>query len=173
MKKILSNKKGITDVFYIIGSLFALGFFIYLFLTIGGSFNEKFTSKMSQDEDFNLANETYTEIHQKNVRMADYLFLGAFFTLALGLIFVSFFIRASPPWVILFIFLTIIATIGSATISNYYQATVEKPAFYEHYNEVPMTNWIMENLVLIVLGLCITSIIVIYGKPYYMGGATR
>lgn len=173
MRSILKNKKGMSDIFYILASLFALSFFVYLFLSIGGGFHEKMSEKMAEDEDFSIANETYTELHEKNVRMLDFIYLGVFFTLLFGMLFVSFLIRASPAWIVVFIFLSIFAVICAGALSNYYQAMTEKDAVSDYYNEVPKMNWIMENLVIITICVCALSLIVTYGKSYFYGGIAR
>lgn len=82
--------------------------------------------------------------------------ISIIFSLMMGIIMSSFFLRVHPAFFFLYVLLTVLAIIFSVPISNAYQTLLQSNIFDGYLTQQPMGNWILINLPMVV---CVVGIL--------------
>lgn len=158
----LKNKKGISDVFFIVVILFVLAVAFLIIMFIALSLRTEMTDTLTAMDNNSgiMFNRTITAIPQTT----DTVFLIVLIGLIIGILISSFLFYSHPIFIILYIILSLGALLLSTIFSNVYETMYSTSAFNQTLAYMPITNYVMLHLPLFVLGIIALSIIVIYAK---------
>jgi hypothetical protein len=111
-----------------------------------------------------FAEQTLNKFNAQYVDLFDNIFLLVFILLWVFIIVSSIFADTHPIFLIISFILLIFVLIFVAVASNTYQTFVSDGEMYLFSSEFVKMNYIMEHLVLFIMGIAMTSLIAIYGK---------
>lgn len=100
----------------------------------------------------------------------DGAFVIMFALLWIFLIISSFMIDTHPIFIIISILLLLGAFIVAMILSNSYQELIGDSDVSEFADSFPMANWIIGNLLVVVIAMGFSVVIVLYGKNRWGGG---
>lgn len=112
---------------------------------------------------------TEAKASSQNVRSEFPVFFDNAFMLAIILFWVmllisSFLIDANPVFFIVTIILLVFTFLVGMMISNSYQDIVDDTDISSIAAEMPKTEWVMENMLLIIIGMGLSAGLVLYAK---------
>ncbi len=174
MKKMLrknilkKDKRGsIIDTFFLIVTLFGLA----IFLVIIGYTVPKISDQLKNTE-LNQSSASLTALNEMDNTIAkfDGIFLFIFIGLIMSILISAFLIDSHPIFIPIFIFLLGFAVVVSAILSNVYNTISTDSTLSSVATTLPYTNTILNNFVLIIIGVGVLSMIVIFGKSGISGG---
>jgi len=157
----LSFKKGnvFLDTITVSVMLVIFGLFVFLGYIILDGFNEDFQA----DADMSVeAKEKLQTLEDSYPKTMDYLFLTFLVLFWISAIISSFAIDTHPIFFVLSIILLIIVLIVGAELSNSYQELAEESFFQAEV--FPIINWVLSNLVIMIVFIAISIIIALYAK---------
>lgn len=158
-----ARKNGISDVLLVIVVVFSMALFLLLMVYISNALDNSITPMMDSAVD-NTSAEVFHEGINKITNTADYIFLMVFIVFVIGLIITSFWFFSHPIFLVLYLILGIGGLVVSVPLSNAYQEVADKGMFSTAVSHLPILDYIMNNLPLIVGVLIVLSIIIIYSK---------
>lgn len=162
-----NKKKGESDLIQIVITLFIVGFLGIIVLLVIGNITPLFQSMV---EEGTVAHDAITKAETTFQNGLDYLFVGIFVILLLGMILLSFFISSSPIFIPIYLIIASISVWISAIISNMYMTVEGTGLFDSILGYLPMQNFIMENLPYFISGFAFILLVVTYGKDILLGG---
>ena len=159
----MKNKKAdILDmlVYMVVIFILAIGFFIFAFVVPEITDGLRNAGLNGSAEGLN-AIETLNDFGTITIQRGFFLlFIG----LAIGVMISSFFIRTHVIWFFLYIlFLGLTVFIGSY-LGNAYETMVENPIFAERLADQTLINIVMNNMIVVLIGIGALSLIIIFGK---------
>lgn len=86
------------------------------------------------------------------------------------LIVSSLFIDTHPIFFIVTVFLLLFVFVAGMIISNSYENIVQDGDFLTFSSEFPKTNWVMSNLLIVLMVMGFTAGLALYAKSQYGGG---
>jgi len=162
----LSGKKAnaFVDSLTIVIVLFVFG----LISVLTYSFLQDFNSDI-QSSDLNNATKERVEILSNDYpSFMDSFFLVALILLWIGSLIASYVVDSNPLFLIVTIFLLIFLLFFGGVMSNAWDEISSEGEI--EVNAFPVTNWVLSNLVIIVLIIGFSIAIVLYGKQSGGGG---
>jgi len=93
-----------------------------------------------------------------------------FVFLIIGIIISSFMIRVHVVWLFLYIIFLAVGIFLAVFLGNAYQDISERTIFAAAVANMPITIWIMQNIVRIMLGVGALSMVVVFSKVFGRGG---
>jgi len=163
------NKKGITDVLFVMAMLFGLAIAVLFSLLIAGQLNNAFTPIVT-----NMSNSTYGDLVNSTITQAtdfgDWIFMVGLMLGILGIIITSFLFFSHPAFMAIYIILALGAIAASAVLANAYDSIASNAVFNSTITQLPMTSYIMQHFALIIWLVIIVSIVIIYVKSQNRGG---
>ena len=99
----------------------------------------------------------------------DPIFLFIFVGLLMGMLISSFLIESHPVFIPIFIFLLAFSLILGGIMSNVYEEFIDNAILNATAGDQTYTNAIMDNYVLVLLGVGILSMIIIFARARYGG----
>lgn len=166
----LTNKKGISDVVFVVAILFviALSFLVILFISTTLRDNMVPAITIMDNTSGAMLNQTISAVPQT----IDTAFLIILVGLIIGVLISSFLFYSHPIFMILYIILSVGALLISVIFSNVYETVSTTSGLNSTIASMPIANYVMLHLPLFVLGIIALSIIIIYAKSQ-MGGANQ
>jgi len=165
----MKNKKGdILDIMVLLITLtvFAIVFFVFAYvvpqLTDGLS-----TAGLNNSAEGIDAIETLETFGVSGLQNGFFLIFSG---LVMGIMVSSFFIRTHPIFIFLYIILLGLSIVLSVYMGNIYETLTENPIFAETLASQTIINIVMNNIVLVILGIGALSLIVIFAKYSFIGG---
>lgn len=161
--KVKMNRKGITDIFYLLAILFV----IVVTVIIGTGIYSEVADKLYETEAISSNTRANSTIaHLEDVSQSyDWITLAALFGFFIVIIVLAITIPANPAFMLLFIGLAILLVLFSVAVSNSYEefaASSEISGTVTSY--YPMTDLIMSNLPIIFTILAVLLMIITYAK---------
>jgi len=100
----------------------------------------------------------------------DYLMLGIFVGLSLGIVITGFFIGGNPLFMFIYFCVVAIVVAISTILSNTWETISTASVFGTTINSFPITNNIMLNLPIYMSAIGFIGVVVMFAKPYFAGG---
>jgi hypothetical protein len=150
------------DVLFIGSVLFVLGL---------GLFMLKFTSESVNDvmasSPLNESAQAISAMNSANdaVSKVDYIFIGVFIALTLGLIITGWFIAGNPIFIFFYFLIITVGVVVGAILSNTWEAFTLKPIFGTTIAALPMMNHVMLYLPYYLTAIGFIGMIVMFAKP--------
>ena len=169
----MRGKKGdVNDyfVFLIILFFLAISFVVVAFT------NDQLTRviKDSALNDTSVANPTIVNqmdmISTKTIQRG---FVAIFGFLVIGVMVSAFLIRIHPAFIFLYIIFLSISLFIAAPLANAYQKVIESSTLSTIASQQNMMNWIMQHIVVIMVGVGALSMIVTFAKVFGKGGGDQ
>lgn len=166
----ISNKKGITDVFFIVAILFAIAISFLIAMFIATNLRTSMTDTITTMDNTSgvMFNQTISVVPQ----VTDTAFLIILIGLIIGILIASFLFYSHPIFMVIYIIMSIGALLVAVIFSNVYETVSTTSGLNSSIAYLPITNYVMLHLPLFVLGIIALSIIIIYAKSQ-MGGANQ
>lgn len=163
------NRKGdATDIllFLVIVFFLAVAFIVVIF--VNTKLSQVITDTPLNDTasapDINNAFET---VNTKTVQRG---FILMFTILIIGMLVSAFLIRVHPIFFFFYIITVGFAIFLAVFLSNTYQMLIENPTIATIATEQTMINFVMQNIIAILIGSWALSIIILFGKLFTAGG---
>lgn len=164
------NKKGsVADMFIFIalgvGVLLILGLFLYGFQVIDSNMGEFSTDNVGGDQygSFgNISNQTVgvvVDSFEPGFHLVAFAFI---FGMILSIFITGFFVRAHPVFLVIYIFIVIIAIIVSIPVSNFYETQLTGQVYSDTLAGFTAGNFIMVNLPLWVAIVGLAGVIFLF-----------
>lgn len=146
--------------------VFAIGFFVLHFVT---------STMTSSLIDVPIINESANTVGvfegtQQMTENFDYLILSIFIAFILGLIITGWFIGGHPLFMFIYFIFIVISVIISTVLSNVWETITAEAAFGTTIASFTVTNNIMSSLPIYMSIIGFIGLIVMFAKPYMMGG---
>lgn len=156
------NKRGsIVDLFFFVVIVVVLAIFFLIINLVSTSITDELkTTKLNESA---LALQTLNYQAQLTARL-DYVFLIIFVALIMGILISSFLIHVHKVFVPIYIILFIIAILIGVIMNNIYEEFRTHAALAATSTLHPFANAIINNYVLVLLGVGVLSMILIFGK---------
>lgn len=163
------NKKGdIQDLIML--AVFVVGFAMAGIM--GYKFFTEFTEKVADTGTFSAdAIQTMNETQQRMPLIFDGGLLVVFVLSVLVMLISAWFVDVHPAIFILAFIIVIAIIITASVMSNAYQEFTQQPALVNASAEFPMTNFMVNNLAVIVFIVGIALVIVLFAKFKFAQGA--
>lgn len=145
--------------------MLAIGFFVMTFTS------DTITNSLTENERFNESDQAVTAIESANtaVHRSDYIFLGVFFALMLGLVITGWFIGGIPIFMFIYFLVNVVAVVFAAISSNVWQTITPASVFGTTLDALPITNHILSYLPFYIALFGTIGMIVMFAKPQEEG----
>lgn len=123
--------------------------------------------------DLDLSNETKSMSSDMQTRfpsLLDGLFIFALVLLWIFAIVSAFLIDTHPIFFVVAIILLVFIIIIGGAVNNLFNDMAGDADFSTSFNAFPLTTWVMNNLVVVIVFLVVSMILALYGKNKFMGG---
>lgn len=163
IRGIIKNKKGDASsiiTFLIIAFFLAIALLVALFGV----------SKMQEVIDTTVLNSSATagnasaQIDTITTKTVDRAFAVIVGFLVIGMMVSAFMVRVHPIFLFIYIFVLAIAIFTAVPLANTYEDVMNTEVFSSIASNQTMMNWIMEHLVLVLVGAAALSMIVLFAK---------
>jgi len=154
----------ILDVLFVIAVIFA----ITIGLIFGGLLSNKLQEKLNSSNvlspaDVNRTNALFNKANE-GLGVLDYMILGAFIFLSLGMIISAFWIQTHPAFFVVFLVIQIFVIFISNVFTEVYTKLTADPMLQPYANQYTTSRTIMQNLPFFTLIISSLVAIVMYGK---------
>lgn len=166
MRNILKDKKGDaseTLMVLLIIVFLAISFIVVLFV------NTKIQTIISDTEGLNsttAAPSIISGLNEINLVTVQRGFIIFFAFLVIGVIISSFLIKIHPVFIFLYIITLAMTLFVAVFLSNIYDTMISNEQLATIATNQTMINWVMEHIVMIMLGVGALSMIVIFSKVF-------
>lgn len=150
-----------TDLLVWILALFVLG----IVLIVGNMINNDLTTELVADDD--ISNTSKTMLQEQEAAYSnwgDNVFIMVLILFWAFLIITSFYIDTNP----IFFFISVVLMVGvllvGGLISNTYEDITEDDLLSTFANDFPKINWVMENLLLVLIVIGLSTALSLYAK---------
>jgi hypothetical protein len=157
------NKKGnvISDVILLVVVLFIISLTVFISFKFMDDMNEEIQSDSDMN---NVSKESSQESTTRFPLLFDGLILTVLILIWILLIVASFNIDAHPIFFAVMIILFIFVIVITIDLSNSFEEITEDEELVEYKVDFPITVWIFNNLIKIVIAFGATIMLVLYGK---------
>lgn len=151
---------GLDSIFIVIG-IFVLAIVSIFSYQLYKEFNDGVQADTGISTE---AKELSADVETKYPKVFDQMFALVVVMLWIALIVTTYLIDTNPVFfVIVFIMLVVVFVVGME-LSNYYEEFSESDDLSTSAAEFPLTNWIMNHLLYIIIAMVITGAIALYAK---------
>lgn len=100
----------------------------------------------------------------------DYVIFGVFIGLVLAIIITGWFIGGNPIFMAIYFFISVLAVVISTVFANTWETVSQASIFGTDVAAFPITNNLMLNLPIYMAVISFLGLVVMFAKPYFMGG---
>jgi hypothetical protein len=100
----------------------------------------------------------------------DYVVFFAFIALAIGLLITGWLVGGHPLFMVVYFIVVVLGVVMSAILSNVWESVSQASVFLGDVVAFPLTNYLMMNLPVFGAVLGGLGMIVMFAKPFFMGG---
>jgi len=165
----LDKKGSVLDVLFIVAIVFtfAIGFLVIHFAT------NTAVDNMLNAPAINDTKETRESLEgvKETTDRFDYLVLGVFIALTLGLLITGWLVGGHPIFMVLYFIVLIFAVIISAFLSNIWESVSVASVFGSTINSFAITNNLLLNLPVYAAIIGFLGLIVMFAKPFLQEAA--
>lgn len=97
----------------------------------------------------------------------DFILAGFFLGSTLFICFSAFVFQSHPFFTGLSVLFLVVVLFISPFISNSYGTIIETPIFSTEASAFPITNWIMQNLTIVIMGIAVITLVLGNAKPQF------
>jgi len=154
----MNKKGGITDLFIFLIAIFSFVAIIGILMAVFSQTNEKLMEQapsLQKSVPVTLMNVSVLMENTIGKSIASYDVLSwitilIFFGMILNILISSALIKTNPFWIMGYVFVTAIAVIVSAQISNIYETIYQLPQISEGFADLMSMSWLMLQLPVII-----------------------
>ena len=166
------KKRGeLTDLFIFLITIFilAIGLFILMFVipSISGGLRIAGLNNSVEGE------RAVASLDNLGTNVINNGFLMLFFGLTASMMITSFFVRTHPIFLFLYILFLVITLLLSFYLGNAYHQMIVNPVFKNMINQATFSNWVMNHIAEITLGVGALSMIIVFAKFSTFGGTQQ
>ena len=162
LRRIKKNKRG-----FIVGDLLFFGVIILvlaIMIIIGGNLTQEFDTAIN---DSSIGNEGKSLVTDYNLRfdgVFDWIFFFIFMMFGISIVASLFFLDSNPAlfFIIIILFAFILLLIG--IFSNVFENFTETGEEYSQRKDMPITDYLMDNMLMFVLIFGIIGVIILYAQ---------
>ena len=158
----------VRDVLFIGVAVFILGIAFFVLNFTANTMIDSLIAIPTINESQNTV-DTLNNIDNNVTSRLDYVLLGTFIALTLGIIITGWFIGGMAIFMVIYIIIVILAVIFSSVLAYTWQEVSVASVFGLTINAFPITNHIISWLPLYTAGIGFIGIIVMFAKPYFTG----
>jgi len=153
------NKRGnVTDVLYLVVVLFFIGIFCF----IGFWTYSRVTGLMIESS---RAVDALT-ISQDKSSMWDYFAMAVFIGFAISIIVTGWFIGGNPLFMVIYFLVLAGGVVVTMVLSNVWESFSTASVFGFATSPLPITNWLLSNLPIVLVIVGFLGMVAMFGKPY-------
>ena len=131
----------------------------------GYTLMSQFNDEWQDEEDVtNISKEVTQDFTTSYPIIFDNAFILLVVMLWIGLIVMSFFIDAHPIFFVIPLMLLIFVFAASAFMSNYFEELTDEAELSDAIGVMPKMNWVMDNLLIVMIIIGFTTTIALYSK---------
>lgn len=155
------NKRGsFRDVFLILIVLFGLGIGTLVgFKTLDATVDAMSGTLIGADVKANASMHTVQGIAED---YSDFIFLGVFFALLIGLIVTAYFAGGHPVFAIIYFVALVIMGFLAAVLQYIWEQLSGSTMFITYAAKMPLANWILTHLVTVMVGVGLVGLLFMY-----------
>jgi len=148
------------------GAVTIVGLFVFAIICIVGFsiFTEMNTDIQSMDDMSNSSKELTDDLHTQYPGLFDGLFAFVLVALWISSVVLSFFIDSHPIFLVISVILITFVLLAGAYVSNTYAEITTDAAFVDAASSFPITNFIFDNLLIVILVMTTSVLISLYAK---------
>ena len=159
----MMNKKGdVTDILIFVSFIFFFGLMIFVSAKV---FPTIVTSLNQSSLNINQTQTSINTLHNVTTEGFNQGFIILFAGLIIVQIGTAFLIRQHPFFIILYLVTLVAGAFLGMVMSNAFTEISTNPAFVDTLAEQPVISWVMDNLLAVVIGVDILTLIIIFAKP--------
>ena len=148
----------------VVGGIIVLFIFLLSVFLFYKPFTEINNDIQAEPEFSTLTKDTVDNVHTRYPAIFDGGFIFIFAFLLIIALVTSFFLDANPIFFIISIVLLVICLVFGAFLSNVYQELMSDEELTTLTSVFPLTNWVMSNIIIIMVVEFILIGLVVYGK---------
>lgn len=159
----LNSKKGnaIFDTIFFLIAIFVFA----MAIVVGYSMFTELNDDIQADAEINTVAKTNLDsLHDKYPSTMDAAFVLALVLLWVAVIVASFLIDTHPVFFIFTVILMALMLFASSELSNFYQDFISQSEYTGFEQAFPMMSFIINHLVMFVLGVGASAMLVLFGK---------
>jgi hypothetical protein len=128
-------------------------------------FYSDFNADMQSDPDISdNAKIASADINNKLPTLLDNLFVWIIILLWIGIIITTYLIDTNPAFFVIVVILLLLVLIVGMDISNFYAEFIADSDVSLYVTSFPMTTWMMNNLLYILIGMSFSAGVTLYAK---------
>ncbi len=162
------NKKGnVTDVAFLVITLFFIGVVSFIGLFVFGQIKDRLVTSPAINE----TAEAVQALEDVNNRtpMFDYFGLAVFIGFTLSIIITGWFIGGNPLFMIVYFLVLVALVVVCMVISNVWENFTQADTFGYATSPLPITNHLLTYLPIYIVIVAFLGIIAMFAKPYMVG----
>lgn len=142
---------------------FAMGFFVINYVM------SVVVDELTSIEEINQSTQVVDSFESVNTiaNRLDYVILGVFFALILGLIITGWFIGGNPIYMFIYFIFVVIAVILGSILANVWEEVTQMSTFGSTIASFPISNNILLRLPIYLAVIGFIGIVVMFAKPYF------
>ena len=159
------NKRGnVTDVLYLVVVLFFIGIFCF----IGFWTYSRVTGLMINSSVINESSRAVDAltISQDKSSMWDYFAMAVFIGFAISIIVTGWFIGGNPLFMVIYFLVLSCGVVVTMVLSNVWESFSTASVFGFATSPLPITNWLLSNLPIVLVIVGFLGMVAMFGKPY-------
>lgn len=162
-------KKGnVRDVLYMVVVLFFIGIFCF----VGYFTYYRVSGLMINSSAINVSARAVEvlEVSQEKSSMWDYFSLAVFIGFSLSIIITGWFIGGNPLFMLIYFLVIAGGVVVTMVLSNVWESLSTASVFGITGVDLPITNWLLSNLPVVLVVVGFLGMVAMFGKPYMSGG---
>lgn len=157
------KKANVMDIIFIVITLILLGLGFFF---IKYAFDDINTDLIADTDLSEQAKSMISSGNANYTSWSDYAVGFVFFGLLMGILITSYLIDTHPVFFVVSLILFIFVIFVGVEISNSFQEIVGETEFLTLQDDYPITMFIINNLVMILIAIFVLMSIILYGKTY-------
>ena len=164
-RRSLINQKRKGDASAIVTFLIVVFFLAVSFIVVGFA-NEKIKEVVDTTvlNSTSVADDVSTQLGNITEKTINNGFAAIVAFLIIGMMISSMMVKVHPVFLFLYIIVTAIAIFVAMPLANAYEEVIANPTFADVAAHQTMITWIMQHLVLVILGTAALSMIILFSK---------
>ncbi len=148
--------------------LLVIIFFVAVSFVVVGFTNSKIkevidTTALNQSDAYSSITASFKVINELTVQRGFILFFGV---LIIGILLSSFLIKVHPAFIFIYIITLAMALFTAVYLANVYEMIVSNAQLAALASNYAMMTWVMQNVVIIFLGVGALSMVIIFSKVF-------
>jgi hypothetical protein len=163
------NRRGnITDIGFLIITLFFIGIFSFIGVFVFGQIRDRLVVSPV----FNETPEAIQSLNDVNNRtgMFDFFGLAIFIGFTISIMVTGWFIGGNPLFMIVYFLVLVALVVVGMVLSNVWETFTQAGSFGYLTSPLPITNHLITYLPIYMVVVAFLGMVAMFGKPYISGG---